>query len=103
MDNKCTDLEHLFLCEDGLCENITSVFDCAYDKVQTPLDCTDKRNCITLDGLYDCKKGQCSKVGRGEIQSFLGSLSESDFRINPSTKTDPAKSGRWKTSIFLCL
>ena len=28
MDDVCTNLEHLFLCDNGLCQNITDVFDC---------------------------------------------------------------------------
>ena len=63
-DNVCTNLEHLFLCENGLCQNITSAFDCHYTASQTPVDCKDKRQCITLDGLYHCQDGQCAKVNR---------------------------------------
>ncbi len=61
-DDVCTGLNHLFLCEDGLCQNITDVFSCSYERAKPPLDCTDKRNCITLQGLYDCRKGMCSQV-----------------------------------------
>ena len=61
-DNVCTNLEHLFLCENGLCQNITSAFDCHYIKSQNTVDCKDKRQCITLNGLYECHDGQCSKV-----------------------------------------
>ena len=51
------------MCKNGLCQNITSVFDCKYDKVQSPpLNCQDKVNCISLEGLFDCKDGVCSKV-----------------------------------------
>lgn len=73
--NPCRGLNHLFLCKDGLCQNITSAFDCKYDKFETSseqmnvndehcvrCDCKEKRNCITLNGLYDCKNGVCSKV-----------------------------------------
>ena len=28
MDDVCTNLDHLFLCDNGLCRNITDVFDC---------------------------------------------------------------------------
>ena len=61
-DNVCTNLNHLFLCENGLCQNITSVFECHYSQSQKPVNCKDKRNCITLDGLYDCHDGYCAKV-----------------------------------------
>ena len=61
-DNVCTKLEHLFLCQNGLCQNITSAFDCDYHKIQSPVNCKDKRNCIKLQGLYECHDGQCSKV-----------------------------------------
>jgi len=62
LDNVCTNLEHLFLCENGLCQNITSAFDCHYTKSQHPVDCKDKRQCITLNGLYECHDGQCAKI-----------------------------------------
>ena len=66
----CNNLDHLFLCKNGLCQNITSVFDCQYNRVQSPpLNCKDKRNCITLEGLYDCKNGMCSKVSDYYIDS----------------------------------
>jgi len=61
-DGACVNLRRLFLCEEGLCQNITSVYDCAFTATEAPLDCTDKRNCIALDGLYDCQRGMCSKV-----------------------------------------
>ena len=71
--NPCRDLNHLFLCKDGLCQNITSAFDCKYEQFESSTeqtnkedcvrcDCNEKRNCITLNGLYDCKSGFCSKV-----------------------------------------
>ncbi len=37
-------------------------------------DCTDKRNCIMLTGLYQCTRGQCMEVR--QISLFL-------FLINP--------------------
>ncbi len=43
-------------------QNITSVYDCDYSRAEAPLDCKDKRNCISLHGLYDCSDGQCAKV-----------------------------------------
>ena len=61
-------LNNLFLCEKGLCQNITSVFDCKYKNARIPDEkekngnCTAKRNCIELEGLYDCKDGMCSQV-----------------------------------------
>ena len=79
LDNVCTNLEHLFLCENGLCQNITSAFDCHYTKSQHPVDCKDKRQCITLNGLYECHDGQCAKV-IGHCSCFLGFLSKKYFR-----------------------
>ena len=61
-DHVCTALERLFLCENGLCQNVTDVFDCSYDTVGPVHDCTDKRNCIYLQGLFDCKNGKCAQV-----------------------------------------
>ncbi len=43
-------------------QNISSVYDCSYEKSERSLDCTDKRNCIEMNGLYDCINGQCSRV-----------------------------------------
>ena len=66
--NPCMNLNNLFLCEKGLCQNITSVFDCKYKNARIPDEkekngnCTAKRNCIELEGLYDCKEGMCSQV-----------------------------------------
>ena len=79
LDNVCTNLEHLFLCENGLCQNITSAFDCHYTKSQHPVDCKDKRQCITLNGLYECHDGQCAKV-IGHCGCFLEFLSKKYFR-----------------------
>jgi hypothetical protein len=69
-DDVCTELEHLFLCENGLCQNITSAFDCEYEESQHPVNCKDKRNCITLNGLFDCHDGQCAKVSIKVLKSF---------------------------------
>ena len=79
--NPCRDLNHLFLCKDGLCQNITSAFDCKYEQFESSTeqtnkedcvrcDCNEKRNCITLNGLYDCKSGFCSKVSMYILSSF---------------------------------
>ena len=73
-DNVCTNLEHLFLCENGLCQNITSAYDCHYTISQEPnskVDCKDKRQCITLNGLFECHDGQCQKVSLIYINAFL--------------------------------
>ena len=79
LNNVCTNLEHLFLCENGLCQNITSAFDCHYTKSQHPVDCKDKRQCITLNGLYECHDGQCAKV-IGHCGWFWGFLSKKYFK-----------------------
>ena len=97
-DDTCTDLNGLFRCTNGLCENITSAYVCTYQppaakplhglnktasgaagssaaggsgtgaggeegrKDCTWCDCTRKRNCITLEGLYECTDAKCAKV-----------------------------------------
>ncbi len=62
-DDVCNHLNSLFLCEKGLCQNISTVYDCVFEKViSIPVDCHDKRNCLNLQGLYDCKDGICHRV-----------------------------------------
>ncbi|TRY69959.1 hypothetical protein TCAL_04884 [Tigriopus californicus] len=61
-DDVCTDLHHLFHCQDGLCQNITSVFECTIEDLGPPLDCRDKRNCITLKGYFMCEHGVCRQL-----------------------------------------
>ncbi len=62
LDDVCTRLDNLFECENGLCQNITSVFDCDFQREDFIYDCTDKRNCITLQGIFHCTNGRCAKV-----------------------------------------
>jgi len=51
------------MCEEGLCQNISTIYDCTYDRIiNVPLDCHDKRNCLNLQGLFDCQDGVCYKV-----------------------------------------
>eukprot|EP00095_Tigriopus_kingsejongensis_P002661 maker-scaffold1023_size69924-snap-gene-0.12 protein:Tk02661 transcript:maker-scaffold1023_size69924-snap-gene-0.12-mRNA-1 annotation:"PREDICTED: hypothetical protein LOC100747979" len=61
-DDICTDLHHLFHCHDGLCQNVTSVFECTIGELGPPLDCRDKRNCITLKGYFMCTHGVCRQL-----------------------------------------
>ena len=62
-DNACTSLDQLFLCEAGVCWNITAAFSCSWaaEDMEPALDCYYKRNCIELEGMYSCQAGQCSK------------------------------------------
>ena len=47
------------------------------DQVGETLDCTDKRNCIMLTGLYQCTRGQCTEVRQGDKSlRFFFSLTE---------------------------
>ena len=68
LDDVCTYLDETFQCENGLCQNITSMYDCAFDDrnvaaaADETYDCTDKRNCITLQGLFHCRRGRCAKI-----------------------------------------
>ena len=55
-------LEAQFLCRDGLCQNITRIMSCDYTEVGPQYDCTDKRNCIMLTGLFQCRAGLCTQV-----------------------------------------
>ena len=36
------------------------------DQVGETYDCTDKRNCIMLTGLFQCRRGQCTEVSAEE-------------------------------------
>ena len=62
-DNACSSLDQLFLCELGVCWNITSAFSCTWrpEDTEPALDCYYKRNCIELDGMFNCQAGHCSK------------------------------------------
>ena len=61
-DGQCIDLEHQYLCNNGLCQNISRVMECHFTETGESFDCTDKRNCITITGLYDCMAGVCTQV-----------------------------------------
>ena len=102
LDNVCTNLEHLFLCENGLCQNITSAFDCHYTKSQHPVDCKDKRQCITLNGLYECHDGQCAKVIE-HCGRFLEFLSKKNFRQILILGTNKQKILKSKASFIISI
>ena len=75
-----------FLGSNGLCHNMTRVVNCQYNVtgkwkmpqkndlqqnwsiIETPFlqgalsDCSDKRNCITLEGMYQCDGGNCTTI-----------------------------------------
>ena len=61
-DGQCIDLEHQYLCHNGLCQNVSRVMECHYTQTGDKFDCTDKRNCITITGLFDCTAGVCTQV-----------------------------------------
>ncbi|XP_023336324.1 uncharacterized protein LOC111707445 [Eurytemora carolleeae] len=63
-NNQCTQLNGLFICQEGLCTNISEVFSCTWKREdeEDPLNCYYKRNCVKLDGEYVCTNGECSRV-----------------------------------------
>ena len=61
-DGQCVDLNSQYLCTNGLCQNVSRVMECDYQYTADTYDCTDKRNCITITGLFDCKEGVCLQV-----------------------------------------
>lgn len=63
LEKECIALESQFLCNNGLCQNVSRIMSCQYWEVGPTYDCTDKRNCIMLTGLFHCRNGQCTEVG----------------------------------------
>lgn len=63
-DHKCTRLDKMFRCEDGLCWNITDVYACSYreEDAEPPVNCEKKRECVELSGMYDCNMGVCRRI-----------------------------------------
>ena len=61
-DGQCVDLEDQYLCDNGLCQNLSRVMECHYAQTGDTFDCTDKRNCITITGLFHCNAGLCTQV-----------------------------------------
>ena len=61
-DGQCVELEHQYLCSNGLCQNMSRVMECEYTETGDSFDCTDKRNCITITGLFECNGGVCTQV-----------------------------------------
>ena len=54
-------------------------------KVGETFDCTDKRNCIMLTGLFQCRRGQCTEVSHDdECLCFFSQLSECPVCTTPS-------------------
>ena len=49
--------------QDGLCQNLSRTMTCTYSSVGEAFDCTDKRNCIKLTGLFQCSDGLCTQAG----------------------------------------
>ena len=43
-------------CDNGLCKNITSVYKCEFElTLNESFDCTNRKNCIELTGLFNCQ------------------------------------------------
>ena len=63
-------------CDNGLCQNITSVYSCQFNSTANETyDCTDRRNCISITGLFYCQvRLQCFSFG-----SIVDTLSTSTY------------------------
>nr|XP_040575165.1 LOW QUALITY PROTEIN: uncharacterized protein LOC121124116 [Lepeophtheirus salmonis] len=66
-DHQCTKLDKLFRCTDGLCYNISQVYTCHWrpedvERYPPYVDCIKKRNCIELEGNYECNQGRCTQI-----------------------------------------
>ena len=66
----------LLQCDNGLCQNITSVYSCQFNSTANETyDCTDRRNCISITGLFYCQvRLQCFSFG-----SIVDTLSTSTY------------------------
>eukprot|EP00090_Calanus_glacialis_P002363 TRINITY_DN11756_c0_g1_i1.p1 TRINITY_DN11756_c0_g1~~TRINITY_DN11756_c0_g1_i1.p1 ORF type:complete len:463 (+),score=131.42 TRINITY_DN11756_c0_g1_i1:108-1496(+) len=69
-DHHCTSLDQMFMCEAGMCTNITDVFSCTWapEDAEPPLNCFYKRNCVELDGMYSCTDGYCSRLANWKCE-----------------------------------
>jgi len=64
IDLECITMNHLFLCEMGICQNITDVYSCSWrpEDTEPSLNCQHKRHCVELDGMYNCINGRCTRL-----------------------------------------
>ena len=42
--------------------NLFHLCSCEWESKDPELDCENKRNCVELDGMYDCNDGSCGRI-----------------------------------------
>ena len=42
--------------------NLYRSYSCEWESKDPELDCENKRNCVELDGMYDCNDGSCGRI-----------------------------------------
>ena len=42
--------------------NLYCSYSCEWESKDPELDCENKRNCVELDGMYDCNDGSCGRI-----------------------------------------
>jgi len=64
IDNyQCSSLDKVFKCKDGVCKNITSVYNCQFNATyEETFNCKNRKNCIDMTGLFFCKDGICNQI-----------------------------------------
>jgi len=69
-DHHCTSLDGMWMCEEGICKNITEVYSCSWapEDAEPSLNCFYKRNCVELDGMYSCIDGLCSRLNNWKCE-----------------------------------
>lgn len=63
--DECKNLTGIYNCTEGMCMDITEVFECIFKETEPPLKCSGRRGkitCIDLTGLYKCRTGTCEKI-----------------------------------------
>lgn len=63
IDNyQCAGLEDVFQCDNGICNNITSIYTCTFLETNRTFDCRDRKNCFEMTGLFTCSGGVCLEI-----------------------------------------
>jgi len=61
IDNyQCANLTELYVCLDGICTNITHVYDCTFNTTDVVYDCRNRKNCVDMTGPVYCQNGICT-------------------------------------------
>ena len=48
--------KYFLQCKDGVCKNITSVYNCQFNATyEETFNCKNRKNCIDMTGLFFCK------------------------------------------------